>query len=108
MTAFVVDGHRRQLECANLVVGQAQANDAAAFADQQGHGFDGKTLGGNDQIGFVLAVVIVLQDHGAAIAHRLQRGGDTRRNGFGVEQREIGERILRDRRRSRKSSKGHS
>ena len=75
---------------ARTVSSVRQAHDAAAFADQQRHRLGRDALGGNDQVGFVLAVVVVLQHHGTACAHRFERGGDARRHRFGIQQREIG------------------
>ncbi|CAG9216322.1 conserved hypothetical protein [Burkholderia vietnamiensis] len=90
VAALVGLHHRRQLERADLLVGQAQAHDAAALADQQRHRLGRDALGGDDQIGLVLTIVIVLQHDRAARAQRVERGGDARRHRFGFEQREIG------------------
>jgi hypothetical protein len=64
VAAAVFARHRRQLQAADLVGRQAQADDAAAFADHQGHGFIGELVGGDDQVRFVLAVEVVEQDDG--------------------------------------------
>ncbi|CAM2151826.1 hypothetical protein PT2222_270025 [Paraburkholderia tropica] len=95
VAALVARDHRRQFERAHFLVGEAQADDAAAFADEQRHRFVGQILGGADEIGFVLAVVIVLKDDGTAFAHGLQRGGDARGHRLGVEQGKIGDGVER-------------
>ncbi|SOT38598.1 hypothetical protein F01_140092 [Burkholderia cenocepacia] len=104
VAAFVGLHHRRQLERAHRVVGQAQADDAAALADQQRHRLGRDALGGDDQVGFVLAVVVVLQHDRAACAHRVERSGDARRHRFGIQQREIGKGVGR---RRRNGHQGH-
>ncbi len=74
--AAIVRRHWRQFKCAHLVIRQAQADDAAAFADHQGHGVAGDVFGGDDQVGLVLAIEIVEQDDRNAGAHGVQRRGD--------------------------------
>nr|GEU28391.1 DEAD-box ATP-dependent RNA helicase, putative [Tanacetum cinerariifolium] len=76
IAAAVIERHGRQLQGAHLVGGKAQAYDAAAFADQGGHGGHGEFFGGDDQVRFVFAVEVVEQDHRHAGAHGLQRGGN--------------------------------
>ena len=76
VAAAVVGRHGRQFQRADDVRRQAQADDAAAFADQQSHGFVREFLGRQDQVGFVFTVEIVEQDDGNAGAHGGQGGLD--------------------------------
>jgi hypothetical protein len=66
-------------------VAQAQADDAGALADQRGHHRHGDAVGRDDEVALVLAVVVVLQDDGAALADRVERdpqaGGQVRESG---------------------------
>ena len=55
---------------------EAEADDAAAIADQARHGVMGDAIRRDDEIGFVLAVVVVEQQDGRADPHRVQRGVD--------------------------------
>ena len=57
--ACVVCDHLRQVELADLVFRQAEADDAAAFADEQGHLLVGDGGGGEDDVAFVFSVLVV-------------------------------------------------
>ncbi|MNT15731.1 hypothetical protein D3C72_1508020 [compost metagenome] len=74
--APVVLHHRPQPEFADLGLGQAQADDAAAFADHHRHIGRGQALGGEDQVRLVLAVVVIEQHDGTALTHGLERVRD--------------------------------
>ena len=62
----------RQFELANLVFRQAEADDAAAFADKQGHLLVGDGDGGEDDVAFIFAILIVHDKDAPAFAD----GGD--------------------------------
>jgi hypothetical protein len=76
VTAAVIRRHHRQFQFTHLVRAQAQAHDAAAFADHHGHGLHRHFFSGDDQVRFVLAVEIIEQDDRHAGAHGFQRGVD--------------------------------
>ncbi|MNT52110.1 hypothetical protein D3C72_1891180 [compost metagenome] len=76
VAAAIVGRHGWQFQGADDVRRQAQADDAAAFADQEGHGFVREFFGRQDQVGFVFTVEIVEQDDGNAGAHGGQGGLD--------------------------------
>ena len=59
--AGVVADHHRQLKAADVLIGQAEADNAAAFADEQGHLFGGQVFGGENEIAFVFPVFIIDQ-----------------------------------------------
>lgn len=74
---------KRIISCVGLALGVAGAAipasavqpDTAAFADQQSHGRYRQDLGGDDQIGFVFAVLVIDEDDRAPGAHGRQGGG---------------------------------
>ena len=70
--ACVVCDHLRQVELADLVFRQAEADDAAAFADEQGHLLVGDGGGGEDDVAFVFSVLVVHDKDAPAFAD----GGD--------------------------------
>jgi hypothetical protein len=84
------------MEGANGLVWQAQAHDAAALADHQRHTFDVKFFRRVNQVGFVLAIVVVEQGDRAAFSQRLQGSGYSGRDSDGsvacTKLRKIGKR----------------
>lgn len=72
VAALVVGNHGRQAQVVQRFIGQAQAHDSAAVANQLGHDGHGEFVGGYDEIGLVLAVVVVHQDDGPPETQVLQ------------------------------------
>ena len=64
-------------ERVDLFAAQAQADDAAAVADHPDHGVVLQVLGGRHDIGFVLAIGVVEQQHRAAGLKGGDRSGQT-------------------------------
>ncbi len=78
----VVLDHLGQAETPGFLLRQTEADDAAAFADEQGHLLLGEGGGGEDHVAFVFAVLVVhdkdapaLTDGGDGGADALGRGG---------------------------------
>ncbi|MNC51902.1 hypothetical protein D3C75_1012180 [compost metagenome] len=65
VAGLVVLHHGCQLQFVDGGLVQAQADDAAAIANHHGHGLQRDVLGGGDDVRFVLAVVVVEQQHRA-------------------------------------------
>lgn len=68
--------HHRQLELANPLVGQTEADDAGALADHHGHLLVGHGFCGKDEIAFVLAIFIIGHQHTLTGTQGGQRGFD--------------------------------
>jgi len=80
MTALIGNNHRRQVEAVGLFLGQAEADDAAALADQHRHLFLGQMSGRKDQIPFVFTVLVIDEQYpptrlqsGQGLIHPLSR-----------------------------------
>ena len=82
MAAFVLLHHGRQAQAVQRLAGQAQADDAAAVADKLRHDGHGELVGGDDQVGLVLAVEVVHQDDGTAQAQVMQGALQAASNGW--------------------------
>ena len=83
-TAATRRGHHRQLEPPNLLLGQGEANQAAAIVGHERDGFGRDLVGRQHQIAFVLAVFVVDQDHHLAGANLLDAAGYAQ-NELGVQ-----------------------
>lgn len=59
-----------------MLVGQDQADDAAARADQQRHLLDGDAVGRVDDVAFILAVVVIDDDHSFPLPKAVESAGD--------------------------------
>ena len=68
--------HHGQLELAYPLVGQAEADDAGAFADHHGHLFVGHGFCGEDEVTLVLPIFIIGHQHALTGTQCGQRGFD--------------------------------
>jgi len=67
----VLRDHGREMQTPRVLQRQRRADDAAAMADDEGHFLGGAERGRDDQIAFVLAVVVVRHDDDFAARDRL-------------------------------------
>ena len=68
--------HGREMQPARVLERQGRADDAAAMADDEGHFFGRAERGGEDEVAFILAVVVIGDDDDLAAPDRLDGLGD--------------------------------
>ena len=84
----VVAAHQRQAELLDAVAGQRQADQAARVAGHEVDRVGRGELRGDDQVAFVLAVLVIDQDEHAAVARFLDQflgGGEVLRQLGGAD-----------------------
>ena len=64
--AGVVLHHHGEIKLPDLLVSEAEADDAGALPDHEGHLLLGHLLGAEDEVSLVLAVVVIDNHHAAA------------------------------------------
>ena len=65
--------HQRQIELLAAFLGQGEADQAAAVLGHEVDRFGRDLLGRDDQIAFILAILVVDDDHHATLAEELDR-----------------------------------
>ena len=68
----VIGHHRRQPKPVDLVAGERQADQATAIAGHEVDRFGRGEFGGDDQVAFIFAILVINQDHHAAFAQLVQ------------------------------------
>lgn len=68
--------HGTQVQGADFFLGQTQADDATALADEHGHLGRGQALGSEDEVAFVFTIFVIGDKHSPALAQGFESALD--------------------------------
>lgn len=66
----------RRSRALDFFLGQTQADDATALADEHGHLGRGQALGGEDEVAFVFTIFVIGDKHSPALAQGFESALD--------------------------------